>query len=822
LLNAMKTNEQQESTTTTTTTDGNSHSNNKNNYNGNSKPRFVIEKIGYHRNGGRGRNSSSSPSSSSHASYFYGEYVPNKVYREISDLCLQTLLGVRADQEETQLQSILFSTQKMEFYQSFQPEELRRRKDDVKMTCEFFVAYALTEATSHDVEEYVREQQIQQQVWDSNDQHHHDNNKNYNTGHTSDNYYYRVDPSIQSPTKMMMMTRTTNGYDPYKNSNHRRRNKNSDDDVVGISPSVVMGGTLGGNRGVATGSAAGHRSIQARRHQQRQANASRTQQRYRQIHNSQMPRTKQAHERTANVGDGGDYGTGGHDWDALSHRHEGAGEFYNGEGDYPLIEQPFVVGGNLGDVGPVTKRQQQQRRRVMTGRGATTGPLFAHKRRYHQDQPDLGYFKPPSSTQLRSSQSNFEGKHWRIEQPFMVDHGHDYTIETKRRRRRQQQHQQQQRNSWHQPAHHWRHQAARMPHETTHLSSHHTYSSDDGGMNFHYHYIPTSNQQPSTVHDEDLPEISCIDEQQPHTGTIPLQNTTPNRGHVDNSHYTFPSSFSADGAVHDKGDAATTMWVKGNIVGFVEIVYTPYSLGDLDDPDMQMAGMKPHRPVLRNLMVAEHARNSGIGTRLLEACERHVQTHWQMKELVVEVDDLQSDSTNQGEEQDQQLVCEDTPLRSSAVEFFRRKGYDVVLSDPESTRYDEVTGQITGQIQCRRDVMRKVLDGLDETGVNKPDKAARVTQTEGTSNSKPTCPTGEWLSTAVDVEYTATETESGANFGSKTRTREDINDPNPTTAELLTDLEEGPRRRSSQRSTVTCDPEGPNQSIFRNSRESHI
>jgi GNAT superfamily N-acetyltransferase len=53
------------------------------------------------------------------------------------------------------------------------------------------------------------------------------------------------------------------------------------------------------------------------------------------------------------------------------------------------------------------------------------------------------------------------------------------------------------------------------------------------------------------------------------------------------------------------------------------------------------------RPVLRNLVVAEHAQNSGIGTRLVEACERHVQSHWQMKELVVEVDDLWGDQ-NEG------------------------------------------------------------------------------------------------------------------------------------------------------------------------------
>ena len=116
--------------------------------------------------------------------------------------------------------------------------------------------------------------------------------------------------------------------------------------------------------------------------------------------------------------------------------------------------------------------------------------------------------------------------------------------------------------------------------------------------------------------------------------------------------------------------------------------------------------------------------------------------------------------------------------------------------------------------------MRTGFDGHDETeGYNK--KPTNVSQPEGTSNSIPnlSTPTAELLSTAFDVEYSVSENDSGVNILSKTRTREVIIDPNPTTAELITEIEEGPRRPSSNmssRSTAACDPEGLKQSIFNN------
>lgn len=108
-----------------------------------SKPRFVIEKIG----GGGG----SGTRASSHASRYYGDYVSGKVYSDISSLCVQNFFGTTLSDIQQSLQT---STQKLELYQSLQPDELRKRRDDVRVTSEFFVAYELREATPQDVEDF--------------------------------------------------------------------------------------------------------------------------------------------------------------------------------------------------------------------------------------------------------------------------------------------------------------------------------------------------------------------------------------------------------------------------------------------------------------------------------------------------------------------------------------------------------------------------------------------------------------------------------------------------------------------------------------------
>ncbi|KAG7350709.1 acetyltransferase GNAT domain containing protein [Nitzschia inconspicua] len=710
------------------------------------KPRFVIEKVG----GGGSRRAASS-----HASYYYGDYVTSKVYSDISNLCVQNFFGTT---ERDIQQSIQTSTQKLELFQSLQPDELRRRRDDVKITSEFFVAYELTEATPEDVEEFRREQELQREQERLRMKNGAKQNQVHYNAHGND-HYYRVDHSIKSPAKM------ANGYEPYSN---RPQGAAAGD----VGP-VVMGGTLGG--------------VAGRRQAREQANA-----------RTQRPlRRYRSGSSTASDG-------AGSAWNSFpnTRSNDGGGtrEYHNSYSSTPFydpytmeeIDDPLVMGGNLGSVGPSTRRRQQRR----TSQRGTMGPLFAY-RRYHQYQHDFEYFQQPQSTQ-RAVSNNEE---WGVEQPFMVDHGHNYNVETGRYDQ----------HVWQNFQEH-RHQSP-MPHEAT-STAHHTYSSIDGGMNFEYHYNPNvDSQQISSVQEYGLP----IDDKrvrstrpkdapfQAQPQSRPTKPTSPNR--VESSHFHSPAA----GAVHEK---EAPMWVKGNLVGFVEVVHVPYSLGDLDDPDMLTAGMKPHRAVLRNLVVAKHARNSGIGTRLLEACERHVQNHWQMNELVAEVDDLWSESNNgsvqepvSSTESPQTTVAYTTP---SAVSFYEKFGYEVVLSDPESKRYDEETGEITGQIQCRRDVMRKMFEGDDKSykSVTTKGKDAKQTNFNGIKSH-------QYSETALDVEYEPTGKDSKDTVQKPSRMREDINDPAPCAAELITDPTEGPRPSgSSSKASIACDPEGPNQSIF--------
>ena len=123
-------------------------------------------------------------------------------------------------------------------------------------------------------------------------------------------------------------------------------------------------------------------------------------------------------------------------------------------------------------------------------------------------------------------------------------------------------------------------------------------------------------------------------------------------------------------------------FVRGEIIGFVEITQRPYGLG-LDEGRI---GPEVVRPVLTNLAVSRKARKLGIGSKLLDRCERHVVRNWNMKEIVLEVEDY-----NDG-----------------AVDFYEKRGYKILFSDPASRRFD-VQGLVLRKVRCTRRVLRKVL-----------------------------------------------------------------------------------------------------------------
>jgi ribosomal protein S18 acetylase RimI-like enzyme len=134
-------------------------------------------------------------------------------------------------------------------------------------------------------------------------------------------------------------------------------------------------------------------------------------------------------------------------------------------------------------------------------------------------------------------------------------------------------------------------------------------------------------------------------------------------------------------------------FVKGEVLGFVEVTQRPFGIGDEKvgfrrerRPEVLRNDMYTKRPVLTNLSVRADARQSGVGSKLVEACEDVVLKHWGMKEIVLEV------------EEDNE----------SAQRFYEKRGYTVLYEDPASRRYD-ANGLWLRQVRCKRKIMRKSL-----------------------------------------------------------------------------------------------------------------
>mmetsp|Transcript_9557 Transcript_9557/g.22561 ORF Transcript_9557/g.22561 Transcript_9557/m.22561 type:complete len:431 (-) Transcript_9557:88-1380(-) len=172
---------------------------------------------------------------------------------------------------------------------------------------------------------------------------------------------------------------------------------------------------------------------------------------------------------------------------------------------------------------------------------------------------------------------------------------------------------------------------------------------------------------------------------------------------------------------------ASDCYVRGELLGFVEITQRPYGLGAVQDTttggdessssheseeEMTEAAAlaqlsaafveQPKRPVLTNLAVSKGARQYGIGSKLLDACEQHVRKDWKMNEIVLEVEDY----------------------NTRGLEFYRQRGYEVLFSDPASRRFD-IQGLWLNKVRCRREIMRKVFDSPQTTLMKSADSIMR-------------------------------------------------------------------------------------------------
>lgn len=162
-------------------------------------------------------------------------------------------------------------------------------------------------------------------------------------------------------------------------------------------------------------------------------------------------------------------------------------------------------------------------------------------------------------------------------------------------------------------------------------------------------------------------------------------------------------------------------YCRGEILGFVEVTQRPYSLagtaetvGGLDEETTRSTRIRrwgsvsyTDRPVLTNLSVRYDARKSGVGSRLLDQCERQVLSRWNLQEIILEVEDDNRD----------------------ALEFYAKRGYKVLFEDPASRKYD-TNGLILRQLRCRRKILRKSLTSffypgqkMMESAMSKPREA---------------------------------------------------------------------------------------------------
>jgi GNAT superfamily N-acetyltransferase len=127
-------------------------------------------------------------------------------------------------------------------------------------------------------------------------------------------------------------------------------------------------------------------------------------------------------------------------------------------------------------------------------------------------------------------------------------------------------------------------------------------------------------------------------------------------------------------------------YVRGDVLGFVEITERPYGLGvPYDGSREKRKRSKILRPVLTNLSVKTEARSSGIGSKLLKACERAV-VQWKFSEIVLEV------------EFDNE----------KALEWYKKRGYEEVFTDPSCRRFS-TKGFFLTKERCAKICMRKEI-----------------------------------------------------------------------------------------------------------------
>lgn len=140
-------------------------------------------------------------------------------------------------------------------------------------------------------------------------------------------------------------------------------------------------------------------------------------------------------------------------------------------------------------------------------------------------------------------------------------------------------------------------------------------------------------------------------------------------------------------------DAGDNGYMTGEMIGYCEVTEKTFGLGGTYEK--RDARKKP-RPYLGNLSVVEYARQSGVGSKLLDACEEAVRD-WNAGHL--------------------EIVLQVEEDNKSAIQFYKRRGWEFVFADPTCRRYD-TSGFFLRESRITKYAMIKPLDTVEDDGAS--------------------------------------------------------------------------------------------------------
>ena len=164
--------------------------------------------------------------------------------------------------------------------------------------------------------------------------------------------------------------------------------------------------------------------------------------------------------------------------------------------------------------------------------------------------------------------------------------------------------------------------------------------------------------------------------------------------------------YNRDQLLKMNGNTAAAAYIAGELIGYCEVAEKRFGLGTNFGSSSSAAASnkqkeqgsssavasnnkkKEQRPYLSNLSVVQSARQSGVGSKLLDAGEDAVRK-WDAghTEIVLQVEE---DNT-------------------SAIQFYKRRGWEFVFADPTGRRYD-TSGFFLKESRITKYAMIKRLD----------------------------------------------------------------------------------------------------------------